>query len=162
MSKKMVDGIEMSDDVPVTEYDGKLSGTFELDHEMAAKMGYDDIVYLVVTARLDSYSFKPTKFGDLKRVNTFKIDSVSVKTHDQAKAYQVPAEFRQEELLDEPRWSLNDDQALEEFVADDAYAGGFQVLAKDEEDDDPYVPQVISGGVDYGDPILARFLEDIS
>lgn len=73
---KQVGGIELSDDIPVTEYDGKFSGTFELDVERAKNMGYDDTVYFVVTTRLDSYSFKPTKYGDLKRVNTFKVDHV--------------------------------------------------------------------------------------
>lgn len=161
MSKKMVDGIEMSDDVPVTEYDGKLSGTFELDHEKAAKMGYDDIVYFVVTARLDSYSFKPTKFGDLKRVNTFKIDSVSVKSHDEAGAYEAP-EFVQPTLVAEEEiyWSASDDEMVQDFSAPEpAYAGGFQVLEKEPEITD--TAQVVSGGREYKDPILAKFLDEM-
>lgn len=164
MSKKVVDGIEISDDMPVSEYDGKFSGTFDMDPEGAASMAYDDVVHFVVTTRLDNYGFKPTKFGDLKRVNTFKVESVRPVTGSELnKMHQQPVEVYQPVTFDEPKVSP---APLSEKVAD----------PYEEEDDEVFVPEqrvtkvpsafedpnlVHSEGRDYRDPILKSFLEGL-
>lgn len=158
MSKKVVNGVEVSDDIPVTEYDGKFAGNFELDVEKAASMAYDDTVYFVVTTRLDNYAFKPTKYGDLKRVNTFKVDSVRVvKPHELNKMHQsAPQPTEQIELTDVPFTSnghsvVDGNGEIHEPEEEEIYTPPVARPWEDEESND--------NGRQYADPLLRSFLE---
>lgn len=165
MSKKVVNGIEVSDDIPVTEYDGKFSGSFELDVEKAASMAYDDTVYFVVTTVLDKYAFTPTKYGDLKRTNTFKVDSVRVvKTDELNKMHQnthvSPAvEYEQITYTDSSPEEEIDPEVFEPDVDDDEV---FVPEPRRRETNEPYssaTQDLPNNGRNYSDPILRQFLD---
>lgn len=162
MSKKVVNGIEISDDTPVSEYDGKFSGAFELEVEQAAAMAYDDEVHFVVTARLDNYSFKPTKYGDLKRTNVFKVDSVSL-MNDLSKAV-AEIQVHQPEFPEGVQNVLDDD--VDEVVVPTVFvpAQTTRHYGDMQEDVSSSVAPVTTesdGGRNYADPLLRRFLEDV-
>jgi hypothetical protein len=155
MSKKVVDGIEISDDTPVSEYDGKFSGSFELEVEKAAAMAYDDEITFVVTARLDNYSFKPTKYGDLKRTNVFKVDHVGLISGNKTVVEVHNHNYQQ------PEFPENAENIIEEDY-DEVIIPAFQVETKprhygDMQED---IAQA-DGGRDYKDPLLRRFLEEL-
>ena len=74
-NKNISDGQERFDGFAVTLYDGKFSGTFDLDEGMALEVGFDDVVTFVVTARVGGVNFGETKLGDVKRTNSFSVTS---------------------------------------------------------------------------------------
>lgn len=77
---------ESFDGLTVALYDGKFSGSFDLDDEAATTIGLDDMVTLVVTARVSGAAHSETKVGDVKRTNTFKVSKVVVLDPSQVKS----------------------------------------------------------------------------
>lgn len=76
----MSDKHESFDGFSVVMYDGKFSGSFDLDDETAREIGLDDVVTLVVTARISGAAHSETKTGDIKRTNVFKVSTAQVLT----------------------------------------------------------------------------------
>lgn len=77
---------ESFDGLTVALYDGKFSGSFDLEDDAATTIGLDDMVTLVVTARVSGAAHSETKVGDVKRTNTFKVSKVVVLDPSQVKS----------------------------------------------------------------------------
>ena len=75
MSKQLFDGQEQFDGYPVTLYDGRFSGTFELPENVGADLEYDEVITFLVTATVGKAVLDATRLGDLKRTNTLKVTS---------------------------------------------------------------------------------------
>ncbi len=75
MSKQLFDGQEQFDGYPVTLYDGRFSGTFELPENVGADLEYDEVITFLVTANVGKAVLDATRLGDLKRTNTLKVTS---------------------------------------------------------------------------------------
>ena len=75
MSKQLFDGQEQFDGYPVTLYDGRFSGTFELPENVGADLEYDEVITFLVTATVGKAVLDATRLGDLKRTNTLKVSS---------------------------------------------------------------------------------------
>lgn len=76
----MSDKHESFDGFSVVQYDGKFSGSFDLEDEAAREISLDDVVTLVVTARISGAAHTETKTGDIKRTNVFKVSTAQVLT----------------------------------------------------------------------------------
>lgn len=74
-NKQLVQGQERFDGFAIATYDGKFSGGFDLDEDLAKDIGFDDVVTFVVTGRVGSVGIGETKTGDVKRTNTFQVTS---------------------------------------------------------------------------------------
>lgn len=61
------------DGFAVSVYDGKFTGGFDLDEDMAMDIGFDDVVTFVVTGRVGGVTIGETKTGDVKRTNAFQV-----------------------------------------------------------------------------------------
>ena len=66
------------DGMEVNIYEGKLTGTFELDDVKASAMNLDRVVVFIVAARLGKAQVEPTKDGDIKRTNTFVVSELEI------------------------------------------------------------------------------------
>lgn len=77
MSKELVDGQERFDGFPVTLYEGRFSGSFEIPEELGAKLEFDDVVSFVVTCTVGKATIDSTKLGDLKRINAMSVQNVA-------------------------------------------------------------------------------------
>jgi hypothetical protein len=75
------------DGFPIALYEGKFTGTFDLDEQMGENLVFDEVATWIVTTRCSGASFSDTKLGDIKRVNTFQVTSSVVL--DQAMAAQL-------------------------------------------------------------------------
>lgn len=64
------------DGLSVDEFNGKFSGTFEMDEDKGKEIVIDDVVSFFVVTTADKADIAITKSGDLKRTNTFKIGVV--------------------------------------------------------------------------------------
>lgn len=73
MAKQLVNGQERFDGYPVTLYDGRFSGAFDLPEEVGAGLEYDEVVTFVVTATVGKATIASTRYGDLKRTNTLSV-----------------------------------------------------------------------------------------
>lgn len=62
----------------VDQFDGRFTGTFDIDNDEGEKLSYDDVVSFFVVASVDKANFSTTKAGELKRTNVFVVDSVKV------------------------------------------------------------------------------------
>lgn len=71
-------GVEEFDGLTVVQYEGKFSGAFDIPDDTAIELSYDDVVTFVVTARVGKAVLDATKFGDMKRSNTFNVVHVAV------------------------------------------------------------------------------------
>jgi hypothetical protein len=79
------DGVEVFEGHEVSAYDGKFSGTFELEHETGVSMAHDDLISFVVTARVTDAKFATSKTtGIQKRTNTLAIEEVIALDPDRA------------------------------------------------------------------------------
>lgn len=77
MSKELVDGQERFDGFPVTIYEGRFSGSFEIPEELGAKLEFDDVVSFVVTCTVGKATIDSTRLGDLKRTNAMSVQNVA-------------------------------------------------------------------------------------
>lgn len=75
---------ESFDGFAVTQYDGKFSGSFDLEDADARSISLDDMVTLVVVGRVSGASHSETKVGDIKRTNVFKVSDVRLLSPKQA------------------------------------------------------------------------------
>ena len=83
--KTLKDGVEYFDGEPVSLYEGRLSGSFSIDED-GASLSHGDLVTFVVTARVESPKFSHLKStGELKRVNSMKVQEVVQLTPDKAR-----------------------------------------------------------------------------
>ncbi len=79
MTKKLIDGVEYFDGQPVSIYEGRFTGSFEMVEEVAAPMTHDDQVVFIVTCRLEAPKFSYLKkTGDLKRSNTLRVEHSAI------------------------------------------------------------------------------------
>lgn len=173
MSKELVDGQERFDGFPVTIYEGRFAGSFELPEELGAKLEFDDVVSFVVTCTVGKATIDSTKLGDLKRTNAMSVQNVapaSQKAVDEAYAAngftldtQLPLEiqssdeeevdfdeddvFTPETAADEP-WTPPAPQPLQPKALPVDFTGG--------PDDDV---QVLGEPLEKQDKVLAGFLE---
>lgn len=140
----MSDKHESFDGFSVVMYDGKFSGSFDLDDETAREIGLDDVVTLVVTARISGAAHSETKTGDIKRTNVFKVSTAQVLTPKTASLVV--------DLVDNGP----------EVAVPSAAALGIDVGPVDAV---PVAPAVEQTGPEAtprpsaGDPVLARFLD---
>lgn len=82
--KELINGIEYFDGEPVSVYEGRFTGTFDLDTDAAA-LSYGDQVTFIVTARVDTPKFsRVRKTGDTKRTNSMRIEDVTQVSKDRA------------------------------------------------------------------------------
>lgn len=173
MSKELVDGQERFDGFPVTIYEGRFAGSFELPEELGAKLEFDDVVSFVVTCTVGKATIDSTKLGDLKRTNAMSVQNVapaSQKAVDEAYAAngftldtQLPLEiqssdeeeedidpedvFTPEPVVDEP-WQPPAPTPLKPNTLPTNFDGG--------PDEDV---QVLGDGIQKQDKVLAGFLE---
>jgi hypothetical protein len=63
------------DGFPIALYEGKFTGSFELDEQMGENLVFDEVATWIVTTRCSGATFSDTKLGDIKRVNTFQVTS---------------------------------------------------------------------------------------
>jgi hypothetical protein len=78
------------DGMEINVYEGKLTGSFELEDVQATNMNLDRVVVFVVAARLGKAQVEPTKDGDIKRTNTFVVSELQIlegELRDQAIQY---------------------------------------------------------------------------
>lgn len=86
MAKELVDGQEFVDGKPVEVYDGKFTGTFEMDEFDGASMCSDELVTFIVTARVDMPVYgRVRKTGQAKRTNKLKLESAILVDAEKAK-----------------------------------------------------------------------------
>jgi len=79
MSKKLIDGTEYFDGQPVTIYEGRMAGSFEMEEDIAAPLCHDEQLTFIVTCRVEAPKFTYLKkTGDLKRANTFRAEHVAL------------------------------------------------------------------------------------
>ena len=76
--KNINHGVEEFDGHTVVQYEGKFAGAFDIPDETAVELAYDDVVTFVVTGRVGKAVLDATKFGDMKRSNTFNVVHVAV------------------------------------------------------------------------------------
>lgn len=82
------------DGLEVAVFEGKLTGTFDLPHDVGAGMGiFDDQEYIfTVVATPKSASFGQTKAGDPKRTNTLQVVAVQYEgERNGVVSLQIPA-----------------------------------------------------------------------
>lgn len=145
---------ERFDGFPVTLYDGKFQGGFDLD-EGADDIRYDDVVTFVVTARVGGVQFSETKLGDVKRTNVFKVTSSTALEPSMA-----------EKVLNTLGVSVNGVNAGQMSLTPTAQTNGSTTVSSDLEDDfgeaedDFAVNDATPVGVAVNDPVLARFLAE--
>lgn len=140
----MSDKHESFDGFSVVMYDGKFSGSFDLDDETAREIGLDDVVTLVVTARISGAAHSETKTGDIKRTNVFKVSTAQVLTPKTASLVV--------DLVDNGP----------EVPVPSAAALGIDVGPVDAVPVAPAVEQTgpeVTPRPSAGDPVLARFLD---
>lgn len=131
------------DGFAVSVYDGKFSGGFDLEEDMAKDIGFDDVVTFIVTGRVGGVSFGETKVGDVKRTNSFQVvNSVALE----------PA--LAEKLLNSVGASIHGVNTGQLKIDGTVSGPGLVVDPMD----DPPVPESATRPVD--DPILKKFLED--
>lgn len=82
-----VNNQESFDGIPVTIYEGKFGGFFDLADEVGENVKYDDVVCFIVTASAGAANMSTTKTGDMKRRNTFEIMNVLPIEPDVAEAF---------------------------------------------------------------------------
>lgn len=141
---------ERFDGFPVTLYDGKFQGGFDLEDEGADDIRYDDVVTFVVTARVGGVQFSETKLGDVKRTNVFKVTSSTALEKDMA-----------EKVLNTLGVSVNGVNAGQMSLTAPSSNGSTAGSASFElEDDDEDGPGDAPAGAPVSDPVLARFLAD--
>lgn len=66
------------DGYAVELYDGRFSGTFEMDEAHGKQVAFDDVVTFVVVAEVASPKFSQNKAGEVKRTNSFKVTNVKI------------------------------------------------------------------------------------
>ena len=81
------DGVQRFDGIPVVQYEGKFTGSFDIDEDVAVDISYDDVVTFVVTARSGKASIDATKFGDMKRSTAFNVVHTAVLDAETARAF---------------------------------------------------------------------------
>lgn len=74
------------DGYPIELYDGRFSGTFELDEEVGEAIKYEQVVSFLVVANASKAAISTNKDGDLKRTNTFAVQQVKLVSNEQAEA----------------------------------------------------------------------------
>lgn len=98
------------DGFEISNYNGKLTGTFEMDEAEASQLRLDRVAVFVIAARLNKAVVENTKEGDVNRTNTFVVSELRM----------VTGELR--------------DQAIT-FLADESQ-GAMDFGVDDEDDDD--------------------------
>ncbi len=66
------------DGYAVEKYDGRFSGTFDMDEAHGKQVAFDDVVTFVVVAEVASPKFSQNKAGEVKRTNSFKVTNVRI------------------------------------------------------------------------------------
>lgn len=164
MSKQLFDGQEQFDGYPVTLYDGRFSGTFELPENVGADLEYDEVITFLVTATVGKAVLDATRLGDLKRTNTLKVSSA------------VPvAPGKLNSVFDVINYGVSSDMGVvtEDLESDYLLAAGEEeedVFSPGEPADPTYWPGQDDGPksapVDFTDgpktdPVLAGFLSEV-
>lgn|SRR5690606_22896394 len=144
------------DGIPVTLYDGKFSGSFDLSTDVGESINYDDVVCFIVTAVVSKANINTNRMGDVKRTNTFQVTDVIPLEPEQASKFIANIN----EQTDPSPVEIEGQMSLEEVLEQD--------ISDDQEDaeplqDDVFVPEPSSVGSDFGykDPHLQRFLETV-
>lgn len=149
-------GQERFDGFAVSVYDGKFTGGFDFDEDLAQKIGFDDVVTFVVTGRVGAVGITETKLGDLKRTNTFQVTS------------SVPLQPKDaEKLLNSLGQSVNGVNAGQ-LTIDDALAVNTEELTTVDSENGSTMgstpststPLDLTDGVPVNDPVLTKFLDD--
>lgn len=72
------------DGIAVDLYNGRFSGSFEIDEEVGESIAYDDVVSFLVVGTAGKANFNATSKGDLKRTNVFEVTNVMILTPEVA------------------------------------------------------------------------------
>lgn len=72
------------DGYPIELYDGRFSGTFEMDEESGEGIKYEQSVCFLVVAHASKAAISTNKDGDVKRTNTFAVQRVEVISPEKA------------------------------------------------------------------------------
>ena len=84
--KRLEDGVEFFDGKPVEIYEGRFSGGFQISEFDGPDISYGDQVTFLVTARVQTPKFSTERrTGQLKRLNTMKVEDVQPLSRDRAK-----------------------------------------------------------------------------
>lgn len=167
MSKQLFDGQEQFDGYPVTLYDGRFSGTFELPESVGADLEYDEVITFLVTANVGKAVLDATRLGDLKRTNTLKVTSaVPVAPGKLNSVFDVINYGESSDMGVVPSGGLEDDDLLEAVEEEE----DLTVFAPGQPADPTYWPGEDTGPksapVDFTDgpktdPVLAGFLSEV-
>lgn len=165
MSKQLFDGQERFDGYPVTLYDGRFSGTFELPENVGADLEYDEVITFLVTATVGKAVLDATRLGDLKRTNTLKVTAAvpvapgKLNSVSDVINYGVSSDMGvvTEDLESEYLAAAEEEEDVEVFSpgepADPTYWPG--------QDDGPKSAPVNFTDGSKADPVLAGFLSEV-
>ncbi len=70
------------DGVPVSSCDGAFTRRFEMDTKDAESVTYDDVVVMIVVARVALPGFRQNKEGEVVRINKFEVSAARVAPQD--------------------------------------------------------------------------------
>lgn len=183
MSKQLFDGQEQFDGYPVTLYDGRFSGTFELPENVGADLEYDEVITFLVTANVGKAVLDATRLGDLKRTNTLKVTSAVpvapgklnsvfdvINYGESADVGVVQLQADEEEFEEEDVVVLGVTPGPETFEVESLGSDEVEVFSPGQPADPTYWPGEQTGpksvSVDFTDgpktdPVLAGFLSEV-
>lgn len=144
----------------IDQFQGRFSGTFDIDVEDGRSMGYGDRVILLVVAEVNQSLIRQTPGGEVRRVNVLKpVSSVFVSDPEVGKQFGLTPKALGEVGVetDVPDSGFTDiteqvDAALDEAIDIDTAIAEIRALEAE-------TTERMGPHVKYRDPMLARFLE---
>lgn len=171
----MSDTWKKFDGYPIELYDGRFSGTFDMDEQSGEGIKHEQNVAFVVVAHADKAAISTNKDGEVKRTNTFKVQQVKVISGGEAETL-----LHAQGLLPQAEYHIEPEDAtstLDEFegIADvmsvdpdtGEITGGFDpteeipvepVFADSESEEEVFSPGQEPTAKTAGDDVLKDFL----
>lgn len=163
------------DGLPVEFFDGRFSGSFDIDESIGKEIGYDDVVCFVVVGTANKAGISQNKAGELKRTNVFKVTNAKVVNGNTALKIlgqadiEVPGITPPEEYHGGDAFVDPDSGEIYGLDADEDEPYWLKDEVDDDDDDEPELPfvepsivnEVVSGPIVIrsSDPALNSFLE---
>lgn len=158
------------DGMPVDEWAGRFSGTFDLEEEQASRYSVDDVIVFVVRAQVKGASVKTTPQGDVKRVHVLGVEEAVIPTEklwrqcmselraDKQGKLELPAPVLQDPLVEDDVIHVDSIEAVLEHVpsSNGAVSGSETPTAIDIEV--PVGAQRRPAPISVNDPVLKEFL----
>lgn len=131
------------DGYPIELYDGRFSGTFEMDEASGEGIKYEQSVCFLVVAHASKAAISTNKDGDVKRTNTFAVQRVEVIPAEEAEKVLYQQGSLGEIQLEEVPFLDDSDQTIASYEAEG-------LTAADRPDVDPETGEVFSPGMSEG------------